>query len=99
MLCASAVDGMLKAIGFVEGTLYARINQAKIANKLTEGMAEWAHQVRLEANDPRHADPMEPHKTPDEAQNAIRFTEALAELLFVLPAKITRGLSATKTTK
>ncbi len=51
MLAASAVDAMLKHKGYLEGSLYVRINEAKEAHLITEDMAEWAHDIRLDAND------------------------------------------------
>src|SRR5262245_14343525 len=56
MLAASAVDAMLKAKGYGDGSLYSRIKQASADHRITEDMALWAHHVRLEANNPRHAD-------------------------------------------
>jgi hypothetical protein len=53
MLCASAVDAMLKAKSYKDGTLYGRINQAAKDHLITPEMAKWAHDVRIEANDPR----------------------------------------------
>lgn len=94
MLCASAVDEMLKLKGYTEGNLYSRINKAAADRLLTEDMANWAHQVRLEANDQRHADMNSLLPTVNEAKQSVEFTKTLAELLFVLPAKVTRGLSA-----
>ena len=94
MGAASCVDAMLKERGYSEGSLYSRINQAKDDHLITEDMAAWAHQVRLDANDQRHAD--EDAGLPDEAaaKLVIDFTVALAEILFVLPARVTRGLAA-----
>ena len=56
MLAASSVDAMLKEKGYNEGSLYARIGQARDDHLITADMAEWAHEVRLDANDQRHAD-------------------------------------------
>jgi hypothetical protein len=47
MLCASAIDEMLKARGYKDGNLYPRIKQATKDGVLTEDMSEWAHDVRL----------------------------------------------------
>lgn len=94
MLCASAVDEMLKLKGYTEGNLHSRINEAVKKGLLTEGMGNWAHQVRLDANNQRHADINVQLPTVDEAKQSVEFTETLAEILFVLPAKISRGLSA-----
>jgi hypothetical protein len=51
----------------------------------------WAHEIRLDANDQRHADEAQP--LPDEAQakKCLDFALALAEFLFVLPSKVQRG--------
>ena len=92
MLAASSVDAMLKEKGFDEGSLYARINQAKDENLITEGMATWAHEIRLDANDQRHADVDAPLPTPDSATKCIEFAKALAQFLFVLPSMVQRGL-------
>ena len=60
MLCASAVDAMLKEKEYTEGSLYSRIEKAVESHLLTPDMAKWAHRVRLDANDPRHADEQRP---------------------------------------
>lgn len=91
MLAASAVDAMLKAKGFTEGSLYARINKAASDHLITDDMAKWAHEVRLDANEPRHADVAQPHHTFESAARAVDFASALADLLFVVPARVARG--------
>jgi hypothetical protein len=92
MLCASAVDAMLKAKSYLKGTLYTRIDKAKTDHVITDGMAEWAHEVRLDPNDPRHADEENPLPSGEDARRAVDFTLALADFLFVLPARVRRGL-------
>ena len=94
LLAASAVDAMLKEKGLKVGSLYARIDKAVEAHILTADMAAWAHQVRLEANDARHADEGNPHHDEPAAASAVEFATALAEFLFVLPARVTRGIVA-----
>ncbi|MGU3346763.1 DUF4145 domain-containing protein [Pseudomonas monsensis] len=91
MLTASAVDAMLKAKGFREGSLYKRIEKAAEEHLITAEMAAWAHEVRLDANDQRHDD--EEGAMPDEAdaKKSIEFAMALAQFLFVLPARVARG--------
>ena len=98
MLCASAVDSMLKERGYKDGTLYIRIKKAIDEGILTEDMGKWAHQVRLDANDERHADENAPMPTVENARQSIEFAKTLAELLFVLPSKVTKGIAATTTT-
>lgn len=91
MLTASAVDAMLKDKGLKEGSLNARINSAAKSHLITAEMAAWAHEIRLDANDQRHAD--EEADLPDvaNASKAIDFANALAQFLYVLPARVERG--------
>jgi hypothetical protein len=88
---ASAVDAMLKEAKYSAGSLYSRIEAAEQAALLTKHMADWAHDIRLDANDERHADENAPAATVDDATKFLEFAEALAELLFVLPARVKRG--------
>lgn len=92
MLCASAVDAMLKDKGYTAGSLYQRINEANNDNLITSEMANWAHDVRLDANDERHADETSIMPSKDDANRAVGFTAAFAEYLYVLPAKVRRGM-------
>lgn len=94
-MAGSAVDAMLKSHGYAEGSLYARIDKALADNLLTRGMADWAHEVRLDSNRPRHSDAANPHVTREQAKQAVDFAEALGNFLFVLTARIERGLAAT----
>jgi hypothetical protein len=96
MLCASSVDAILKEKNLTEGSLYKRIDEAYQQGILTIDMKTWAHQVRLEANDQRHSDNDSTHATIAQAKQAIEFTKTLAEILFVLPSKVTRGLEDSK---
>ncbi len=92
MLSASAVDAMLKEKEYKDGNLYSRINKAAENNLITSEMAQWAHQVRLDANDQRHVDSSVPYPDTQDALRSIEFAKALAEFLFVLPSKVSRGL-------
>lgn len=96
MLAASAVDGMLKAKGYKDGSLYQRIDKAVENHLITTEMGKWAHEVRLDANEPRHADDTAPLPTEAGAQKAVDFVQALAQFLFVLPARVERGLKDAK---
>ncbi|MHB9799967.1 DUF4145 domain-containing protein [Pseudomonas sp. MT3] len=92
MLTASSVDAMLKDKGLKEGSLFKRIDKAAEQHLITNEMAKWAHAVRLDANEQRHAD--EEAALPDEAdaERSIEFALALAQFLFVLPARVAAGL-------
>jgi len=92
MLAASAVDAMLKIKGYVDGSLYARIEKAATDHMITDDMAKWAHDVRLDANDQRHADETATLPSSQDALRSIDFATALAEILFVLPNRVRRGI-------
>jgi hypothetical protein len=91
MLTASAVDAMLKDKGYKEGSLFSRIDSAAKDHLITAEMATWAHEIRLDANDQRHSD--ETAALPDAADAAkvVEFANALAQFLYVLPARVARG--------
>lgn len=96
VMAGSAVDAMLKEKGYEDGSLYSRIDHAVRDNLLTEGMGQWAHAVRLGSNRPRHADTENPHVTREEARLAVDFAEAIGNFLFVLTARIEKGLEDAK---
>lgn len=98
MLSASSIDAMLKTKGYKEGSLYKRIEKAVEDHLITAEMAKWAHQVRLGANDERHADEDAELPTSKDAEKLIDFTTALAQFLFVLPARIEQGIKESEET-
>jgi hypothetical protein len=89
ILCATGVELMLAHKGFKNGPLKARIDQAAKDHFITPDMAKWARQVRLDAHEHRNADE-------GDAERCLSFALALAEVLYVLPARITRGIQETK---
>lgn len=99
MLAASAVDAMLKAKGYTEGSLCRRINQATADHLITDEMATWAHRVRLDANTQRHADEAVGLPDQKDAKHTLAFAEALGRFLFVLPSMIQQGLKDTAPTE
>ena len=96
MTAGSAVDAMLKRLGYEESSVYSRINKAVEEHKLNEEMGGWAHEVRLGSNRPRHADNEKPHATAAEAKQSVEFAEALGYFLFVLTKQVERGTTAAK---
>ena len=91
MLTASAVDAMLKEKNLKAGSLNARIDEAAKTNLITQEMAAWAHEIRLDANDQRHADEAAPLPTTADAEKVLDFARALGQFLYVLPARVERG--------
>lgn len=98
MLAASAVDAMLKAKGYKDGTLNTRMDQAAKDHLVTTDMAQWAHEVRLDANEQRHADESVSLPTPADAKRCVEFAVALGQFMFVLPARVQKGLADAKET-
>jgi len=96
VMAGSAVDAMLKRLGLTEGSVYRRIEEAVAKHILTEAMGDWAHEVRLGSNRPRHADAENPHVTPQQAEQSVEFAEALGHYLFVLPSRVEKGIEAAK---
>ncbi|HEU4430078.1 MAG TPA: DUF4145 domain-containing protein [Myxococcota bacterium] len=96
MLAASAVDAMLKAKGYKDGSLYARIGKAAADHLITADMAEWAHEVRLDANDQRHADENAALPIEADARRSVDFARALGLFMFTLPARVRAGRAAAK---
>jgi hypothetical protein len=96
VMAGSAVDAMLKHLQLTEGSLYSRIDKAVETHVITKAMGDWAHEVRLGSNRPRHADKERPHVSQDEAKQSVQFAEALGYFLFVLSAQIERGTAAAK---
>lgn len=93
MLAGSAVDAMLKKKGLINGSVYSRIDTAIENGILTKDMGDWAHDVRLGSNRPRHSDAEDPHVTPKQARQAVEFVKTLGLVLFVLPSRVAkRGL-------
>jgi hypothetical protein len=92
-LAGSAVDAMLKEKGLKEGRLYERIHDAVTQHLISEDMAQWAHQVGLDPNDPRYADERASTPTMEDAQRCLAFALTLADILFVLPGRVTRGIA------
>ena len=79
---------MLKDHGLEQGNLYSRIDKAVEKGIITKKMADWAHRVRLDSNNPRHADSDNPHMSPEEARRAFDYADALTEYLYLLPSRM-----------
>jgi hypothetical protein len=94
MLTASAIDAMLKAKGYADGSLASRIDKAAADHVITADMAAWAHEVSLDVNDQGHADASLP--SVEDARHAIAFAMALGQFMYVLPARVRRGIREAK---
>ena len=92
MLAASAVEAMLRLKGYKNGSLYGSIEQAVKDHLITPDMERWAHEVRLDINDQRHADGYVPLPTVEDAKQCIELARVYAQLMFDLPAKVQNGI-------
>ena len=93
MLAASSIDAMLKDKGLKSGTLYKRIEDATEKNLLTSEMSQWAHEIRLSANEPRHADDDFDGATAQDVEQILEFASALGQYLYSLPARVKKWKS------
>ncbi len=84
---------MLKEKGLKDGRLYERIHDAVAQHLISEDLAQWAHQVGLDPNDPRYGDEWASMPSLEEARRCLDFALTLADILFVLPARVTRGIA------
>jgi hypothetical protein len=55
-------------------------------------MGDWAHEVRLGSNRPRHADTENSHVSPEQAKQSVEFAEQLGHFLFVLSSRVQKGI-------
>lgn len=97
MLAASSIDAMLKDKGLKDGSLYSRIEAASKDGLLTTQVRDWAHEIRLSANEPRHADDEFEGAGFYDANQVIEFAKALSDYLFVLPARVRKWKGAAPT--
>ena len=66
------------------GQLSARIDKLRQSGMLTEPLAQWAHEVRLDGNQAIH----EIEATAKEAKELVEFIKLFLQVAFVLPAEI-----------
>ena len=93
LLVESAIDAMLREYGYREGSIGLRLDRASNEQLIPAGMLQWAQQLRFGCNCPSGTH--KPLPTLDDAKDAVEFGLAMAEWLFVLPARIQRGVRAT----
>jgi hypothetical protein len=92
MLAASAVAAMLKEVGYSEGSLYSRIEQAADDKVISEELAQWASWVGMDKDD--DDDEGETLPTTEDAERTLDFVRMLGEWLFVFPEKVKRGIQS-----
>ena len=88
LMCAASIDAMLKDKGLKTGSLFARLEEALTQQLIPKALSDWSHWGRLDANGSRHADEAASPLSDEDAERSIGFARAMAEYLYVLPAKM-----------
>lgn len=91
MLAASAVSAMLKEVGYSEGSLFSRLEQAADDKVISEDMVQWASWVGLDKEEDDDEDDDELPTTQD-AQRILAFAKMLGEWLFAFPERVKQGI-------
>lgn len=82
--CRSVLEVALRALGYKDGNLLSRINNARTDGLLTESMKNWSHRIRINGNEAVH----ELQATDEEAREFVAFLKLFLEIAFVLPERI-----------
>jgi hypothetical protein len=85
-MARSALQFVVREKGAKEGNLKAQINDLARKEVLHPLMQEWAHEVRLLANESAHPEaPVPPPVTPQDARDIVNFLDYLLFYLYDLP--------------
>jgi hypothetical protein len=91
MLAASSVSAMLKEVGYSEGSLFSRLEQAADDKVISEDMVQWASWVGLDKEeDDDEGDEALP--TTEDAHRLLEFAKIMGEWLFAFPERIKLGI-------
>jgi len=82
--CRSAMEVALKSLETQGSNVFEHINDAREKGLITQGLADWAHHLRLQGNEAVH----ELEANREEAQEMIEFLHLFLEITFVLPKRI-----------
>ena len=88
--------GLKHKFSELSGTLFERIQQAKENGGLTDDLAEWAHEIRMEGNAAVHD---EDEYTEGQAKPLEAFTDMVFQYLFTLPAMVKKKKEDSSTKK
>lgn len=97
MLCANAVNAMLREKKIEGSSLQEKIGKAVEQGLINKEMETWAGKIRLDT--PEQDDDNLPMPSVEQAKQSIAFSKALADFLFVLPEKIQKGIAASSKKK
>jgi hypothetical protein len=89
LMARSALQFVVREKGSKEGNLKVQINDLASKEVLHPLMQEWAHEVRLLANESAHPEaPQPPPVTPQDARDIVNFLDYLLFYLYDLPKQI-----------
>ena len=89
MMTTRALDMMLVDKGKYDDkmTYNDKIEKALEEGFITQDISEWAHKIRRTSNSIRHKNGND-RPTPEEAQQALKFAQTLAEIFYIYPSLI-----------
>jgi hypothetical protein len=88
VMARSALQLALRHAGAKGQTLFKDIDQLSENGALPPLMKDWAHEVRLLANDSAHPEPGDLPPTSKDVEDILRFLGFMLEYLFELPSRI-----------
>jgi len=89
LMARSALQFVVREKGAVEEKLFAQINDLATKGVLHPLMKDWAHEVRLLANESAHPEAPEPAEvTPQDVRDIVHFLDLLLVYLYNLPKQI-----------
>jgi hypothetical protein len=89
-MLAQIVADMGSAEAQAKGDLYHQLDQMKEDGSLYPSLVEWAKEIKVVVNAGAHPNPLNP-VSEEEAANLGRLCRRMLDVLYELPAKITRG--------
>ncbi len=95
IMAGSAVETACVQFGAINGGLKEKIKTLLNAGIVTQGLADWAQEIRGVRVDAAHQAEREATLTQRDAEDAVLFAEMLFTYLYTLPAKIAERRKST----
>ncbi len=87
--CRQALDVSTRGLGATKGSLKARIDSLRERGIITSAVADWAHHVRVIANESVH----ESGGSIEDAEECLEFVKTFLTMTFTVPEEIARKRS------
>lgn len=89
--CRTTLDVVTRQLGATTGNLKDRIDQLRAKGIITEHLAAWAHEIRLDGNEALHEGDIGDPDAPEQAKKYVAFLELLLHVTFELPETIKKA--------